>query len=398
MGLLNPRILGLLVLAAVIFVAMTLWVGPLEGLVLVVGLVLIGATAYIPNRWIRVAGCIYLTLVLLVLGRHTLGPAGAVILTAAVVALAWLFLPPRVHRRVAFMIPSLVLLIFFTTILMYEAPGSPFASEKVADEEAIEQQMKKFRVAKTPLGFFGWFMQGIIEDGSMGLSVKVQGRTVNELLLPALPVSMSLGLLALVFAVTIGLGLGIRAGLKPNSAADYTSMGLAIVGISLPNFVIGAGFLILFALNLGWLPVAGWGSYGNLILPALTLALPYAAYIARLARTGTIEVMQQDFVRTARAKGLSEREVILKHALKGAILPVVTFLGPAAAGILTGSFVVETLFGIPGMGQWVVNSAINRDYSVVLGTAIIYFTIVTFFNLLVDLAYAWLDPRVREDL
>jgi len=209
---------------------------------------------------------------------------------------------------------------------------------------------------------------------------------------------MCLGLLALTIACALGLFLGIRAGLRPNSIADYSSMGLAMVGISLPNFVIGAGLLVIFSYWLNWLPVAGWGSYGHLVLPSLTLALPYAAYIARLARNGTIEVMQQDFVRTARAKGLSERAVILKHAFKGAILPVVSFLGPAAAGIFTGSFVVETLFAVPGMGQWFVKGATGRDYSVVLGTAIIYFTIITLFNLLVDFAYAWLDPRVREAL
>ena len=374
------------------------WAGPIEAVMLFVGMAVVVGTAFVPVFWVRVLGCVYLGAVLLIMSRHAWGLGGAVVFAGVVVVLAWLYLPARVHRRIAFTIPSLVMLIFFTTILMYKAPGSPFASEKKADDAAIEQQMKQFRVAKTPRGFFAWYMQGLIVDGSMGYSVKVQGRTVNEVLLPALPVSMSLGLLALIFATSIGLGLGIRAGLKPNSVADYSSMGLAMVGISLPNFVIGAIFLIIFALNLGWLPVAGWGSYWNLLLPALTLALPYAAYIARLARGGTIEVMQQDFVRTARAKGLSEGEVVLKHAFKGAILPVVSFLGPAAAGILTGSFVVETLFGIPGMGQWFVNSAINRDYSVVLGTAIIYFTIVTLFNLLVDFAYAWLDPRVREDL
>jgi oligopeptide transport system permease protein len=200
----------------------------------------------------------------------------------------------------------------------------------------------------------------------------------------------------LVLSVAIGLLLGVRAGLRPNSWADHSSMGLAMVGISLPNFVIGAGLLIVFSLQLGWFPVAGWGSYGHLMLPALTLALPHAAYIARLARNGTIEVMQQDFIRTARAKGLPEHDVILRHALKGAILPAVSYLGPAAAGIMTGSFVVEVLFGIPGMGQWFVKSAINRDYSLVLGTAIVYFTLITLFNLLVDVAYAWLDPRLRS--
>jgi oligopeptide transport system permease protein len=156
--------------------------------------------------------------------------------------------------------------------------------------------------------------------------------------------------------------------------------------------------MILFSLVLGLLPVAGWGGYRHLLMPSLTLALPYAAYIARLARSGTIEVMQQDFIRTARAKGLPESAVVLRHALRGAILPVVSFLGPAAAGIMTGSFVVETLFGVPGMGQWFVKGAINRDYSVVLGTAIVYTALVTSFNLVVDLAYAWLDPRVRGQL
>jgi oligopeptide transport system permease protein len=175
-------------------------------------------------------------------------------------------------------------------------------------------------------------------------------------------------------------------------------MGLAMVGISLPSFVIGAALMIVFSLRLGLLPVAGWGGYRHLLMPALTLALPYAAYIARLARSGTIEVMQQDFVRTARAKGLSERQIVLRHVLRGALMPVVSFLGPAAAGIMTGSFVVETLFGVPGVGQWFVKSAVNRDYSVVLGTALVYATLVTAFNLVVDLAYAWLDPRVRSQL
>jgi oligopeptide transport system permease protein len=211
-----------------------------------------------------------------------------------------------------------------------------------------------------------------------------------------LPVSISLVLLALALAAAIGLVLGIRAGLRPNSSADYASMGLAMVGLSLPNFVIGAVLIIVFALELGWLPVMGWGGYGEIVMPAITLALPYAAYIARLARSGTIEVMQQDFIRTARAKGVPEVAIVLRHALRGAILPVVSFLGPAAAGIMTGSFVVETLFGVPGVGQWFVKGAINRDYFIVLGTALVYATLVTVFNLVVDFAYAWLDPRVRR--
>jgi oligopeptide transport system permease protein len=174
-------------------------------------------------------------------------------------------------------------------------------------------------------------------------------------------------------------------------------MGLALAGISLPSFVIGAGLMVLFALELGWLPVAGFEGPRHLVLPAITLAAPYAAYVARLSRAGLLEVLQQDFVRTARAKGLPERAVVLDHALRGALVPVVAFLAPAAAGILTGSFVVETLFGVPGMGQWFVKGAVNRDYAVVLGTALFYAALVAAANLGSDLLAAWLDPRVRDE-
>jgi oligopeptide transport system permease protein len=278
---------------------------------------------------------------------------------------------------------------------MYLAPGNPFAAENAASPQVEAALRAQYGVPEDALAFFRIYMQRLIVDGSLGPSIKVQGRTVEALILPALPISLALGGLALTLAVLIGLVLGINAGLRPNSSADYGSMGLAMVGISLPNFVIGALLAIVFALKLELVPVAGWGSFRHLILPTITLALPYAAYVARLARSGTIEVMQQDFIRTARAKGLPEHRIVLAHALRGAIMPVVSYLGPAAAGILTGSFVVESLFGIPGMGQWFVKGAINRDYSVVLGTAIIYASLVTVFNLLVDLAYAWLDPRLR---
>ena len=392
------RLLLLLSPLLVVVLVIGLAVGWGEALLVGCALLLIGATAWYPPWLARLAGSAWLAALLLVFTHLPLGLGYAIPLTLIVSVLAWRFLPERALRRIAFTVPMLVFLVFVVTVLMYMAPGSPFDSEKAASMQVQEAQREKFGVAETPLGYFGLYMERLILKGSMGDSIKVQGRTVMELLLPALPVSMTLGLLALVFAVGIGLVFGIRAGLRPNSVADYSSMGLAMIGISLPNFVIGAILLIIFALWLKWLPVAGWGGFSNLILPAITLALPYAAYIARLARGGTIEVMQQDFVVTARAKGLSEREVVLKHALKGAILPVVSFLGPAAAGIFTGSFVVEHLFSIPGMGQWFVRGATGRDYAVVLGTALIYFTIITLFNLLVDLAYAWLDPRVREDL
>ncbi len=384
--------------AALVLIAIGLRVGWKEAGVFLVGGAFIASMLWYPPGLMRVVGSLLLAFFLYVFLQTIAGPAVGVVIALLIGALAWRFLPNRVHRRIGFMVPSMVLLIFTTTVLMYEAPGSPFAQEKQTTQQALEAQAKKFKIEEDAYSFFMTYMKGLLAEGTMGLAVKVQGRTVEQLLLPALPVSMSLGLLALVIAVVLGLVLGIRAGVRPNSWADYSSMGLAMVGISLPNFVIGACLLIFFSHKLQWLPVAGWGSYKHLILPAITLALPYAAYIARLARNGTIEVMQQDYIRTARAKGLSERVVVLKHALKGAILPVVSFLGPAAAGIFTGSFVIETLFAVPGMGQWFVKSALGRDYSVVLGTAIIYFTIITLFNLLVDFAYAWLDPRVREEL
>jgi oligopeptide transport system permease protein len=278
---------------------------------------------------------------------------------------------------------------------MYLAPGNPFAEERVATPEVEAALRQQYGVPTDAFDFFRVYIWRLVEEGSLGPSIKVQGRTVEALLLPALPVSLALGTLSLCLAVAVGLALGVGAGLRPGSASDSASMTLAMLGISLPNFVIGALLVLVFALRLKLLPVAGWGSFRHLILPAITLALPYTAVVARLARNGTIEVMQQDFIRTARAKGVPEHRVVLGHALRGALMPVVSFLGPAAAGILTGSFVVESLFGIPGMGQWFVRGAINRDYSVVLGTAIIYASLVTVFNLLVDLAYAWLDPRLR---
>lgn len=370
----------------------------IEALALIFGFAALASTAWLGPRSARIVAPILLAGLLFVGGRAAWGTAVGGSLAIVGSALAFRFAPLRVLRRIAFLVPSLVLLIFTTTLLMYRAPGNPFAAEKVASPEVEAALRAHYGVPANATEFFMIYMRRLLFEGTLGPSIKVSGRSVEALIGPALPVSIALGLLALVFACAIGLTLGVRAGLRPNSAADYSSMALALLGISLPNFVIGALLIILFSLGLGWLPVAGWGSYQHLLMPAFTLALPYAAYIARLARGGTIEVMQQDFIRTARAKGLPHKIIVLKHALKGALLPVVSFLGPAAAGIMTGSFVVETLFGVPGMGQWFVKGAVNRDYSVVLGTAIVYTTLVTCFNLVVDLAYAWLDPRVRGTL
>jgi oligopeptide transport system permease protein len=346
---------------------------------------------------VRHLGALLFGLLVLVLLRPWVGSGIAAPLAASVALALWRWAPLQVLRRVSFAVPSLLLLIFLTTLLMYLAPGNPFAEERVATPEVEALLRAQYGVPDSALEFFGVYMRRLLQEGSLGPSIKVQGRTVEALLLPALPVSLALGTLSLALAVAVGLALGIGAGLRPGSMLDVGSMTLAMLGISLPNFVIGALLVLIFALGWKLVPVAGWGSFRHLVLPVITLALPYIAIVARLARSGMIEVMQLDFIRTARAKGMPEHRVVLGHALRGVLMPVVSFLGPAAAGILTGSFVVESLFGIPGMGQWFVRGAINRDYSVVLGTAIIYASLVTVFNLLVDLAYAWLDPRLRGD-
>lgn len=345
---------------------------------------------------VRNLGALLFGLVALVLLRPWVGSVLAAALAFTCALALWRWAPLSVLRRVSFALPSLLFLIFLTSLLMYLAPGNPFAEERAAAPEVEAALRARYGVPDSALEFFRVYMLRLIQEGSLGPSIKVQGRTVEALLLPALPVSLALGTLSLCVAVAVGLALGIGAGLRPGSALDSASMTVAMLGISLPNFVIGALLVLVFALRLKLLPVAGWGSFRHLVLPVITLALPYIAIVARLARNGMIEVMQLDFIRTARAKGVPEHRVVLGHALRGALMPVVSFLGPAAAGILTGSFVVESLFGIPGMGQWFVRGAINRDYSVVLGTAIIYACLVTVFNLLVDLAYAWLDPRLRS--
>jgi len=298
--------------------------------------------------------------------------------------------------RLAVMVPSLIIAIVLATFLMRLAPGSPFASEKKVDPEIEKQLMKKWGQDESSWGWLRNYLEDLVLRGDLGPSYKVQGKTVAQLLGPAFPVSMCLGLLALLLAVAIGLPAGFLAGLRQNTTWDYGSMVVALVGVSLPTFVIGTAFLFFLVFTWDVLPVGGWGTVRQLFLPAVTLALPFAAYIARLSRAGVLEVIHEDYIKTARAKGLPRREVVGKHLVRGAVLPVVSYLGPAAASILTGSFVIEKLFRIPGVGSYFVASAINRDYTLVLGTVIIYFTLLSVFNLMVDVSYALLDPRVRD--
>ena len=296
--------------------------------------------------------------------------------------------------RIASLVPVLIILIVVSTFMMRFAKGSPFASEKTMDPEMQKRIEKKWGLDETGWVYIWEYFKGL-PKGDLGWSYKVQGKTVNELLAPAFPVSITLGLLAFWLALAVGLPAGFIAGLRQNTGWDYASMGIALIGISLPTFVIGSALLLALVFKLDVLPVGGWGTVKQLLLPAITLSAPFAAYIARLARAGILEVIHEDYIRTARAKGLPKGEIVLKHMIRGAILPVVSYLGPAMAAILTGSFVVEQLFRIPGMGTYFVTSAINRDYMVMLGVLIIYSTLIMLCNLAADITRAMIDPRVR---
>ena len=235
-----------------------------------------------------------------------------------------------------------------------------------------------------------------IAQGDFGPSFQYHDYSVTELIATGFPVSALLGGLGLVLALLVGVGAGTFAATRQNSKSDHVTMALAMTGISIPNFVVAPLLVLLFAVTLKWLPAGGWNNAhpANLVMPVIALALPQIAYIARLMRGSMLEVLRAPYIRTARAKGLSERLVIFRHALKPALLPVVSYLGPTAAAILTGSVVVEQIFGLPGIGRYFVQGALNRDYTLVLGVVVFYGALIILFNLLVDLFYAWLDPKV----
>ncbi len=236
-----------------------------------------------------------------------------------------------------------------------------------------------------------------LAHGELAPPSNTRGRSVNELIAAGLPVTAELGLYALLVALCIGGIAGVVASLKPNTAQDYIPMSAAMIGICMPSFLLGPLLVLVFGIYLDWLPVSGWGDIpGDKILPSITLGAGYAAYIARLSRAGMLEVMSQDYIRTARAKGLPEWQVVTRHALRGGLIPVVAFLGPAFAGLLSGSFVVETIFQIPGLGRFYVQAAFNRDYTMILGTTVFLSTLIVLFNLLSDILAAWMNPRLRS--
>jgi oligopeptide transport system permease protein len=282
-----------------------------------------------------------------------------------------------------------------TFFMVRLAPGDPFTSEKQIPEEIRANIQARYGFDQ-PLGKQYLRQLGQWLRGDLGPSYKHPDRTVNQIIADHFPVSLELGLWALLVALAVGIPAGVLAALKHNSCWDYLPMSCAMIGICLPTFVMGPILALVFGLKLGWFNPAGWDGPGSRVLPALTLGLYFGAYIARLARSGMLEILSKDFIRTARAKGLPEWRVVCTHALRGGLLPVLTYLGPACAGLITGSFVVEQVFWVPGLGRYFVNAAFDRDYTVVMGTVLFYAVLIVTLNLVVDLLHAMLDPRVRD--
>ncbi len=327
-------------------------------------------------------------------------------------------------RRLAFLPITLLLIYTITLALAWAVPGNPLENpDKRPKPEVIAQMNKQYNLDSFPKFYISYldratgvhyardWMSGRLADDTaraaqagfppparpvfdFGPSLQYDDLTVNEIIGSSLPVSMTLGIAAIFIAVVVGTTVGIIGATKPNSMADHASLVVAMVGISLPSFVIGTAALLVFSVWLGWFPVAQWGTVRSMVLPSVTLSLPFTAYIARLTRMGMIDVLGADFIRTARAKGASERSVLLKHALKNAFLPVLSFLGPATAMAMTGSFVIERVFTVPGIGQHFVNAVQNKDLSLIMGVVLVFATMLIVFNLAVDVLYRWIDPRI----
>jgi len=292
------------------------------------------------------------------------------------------------------MIPTLWVIATLAFFLVHAAPGGPFQSERDIPAQAKAQLLHEYGLDQPLHVQYGRFLANAARL-DFGPSYKFPARQVREIIGEALPVSAELGGWALLLALCLGVPIGVFAALKQNTGLDYASMGVALAGVSIPNFVLGPVLVLGFSLTLYLLPPALWQGPQSRVLPVVTLSTAYVAYIARLTRAGMLEILRQDYIRTARAKGLSERVVVTKHALKLGILPVVSYLGPAAARILMGSVVVESVFQVPGLGRYLVNAAFNRDYTLVMGEVLFYAGFLLVLNLLVDVAYTWLDPRVE---
>jgi len=292
-------------------------------------------------------------------------------------------------------IPTLWVIATLTFFMTRFAPGGPFDSEKAIPQEIKAKLESHFGLDRPLFEQYLMYLSNLLQ-GDLGPSFKYPEWDVSELIATAFPVSLTLGVMSLLIALCLGIPVGMVAALRRNSWMDYLPMSLSMVGICLPTFVLGPLLIFALSTNLGVFPPLGWYGPDDWILPSLTLGLFYGAYIARLTRAGMLETLQLDYIRTARAKGASSWRILTKHAAKGGLLPVVTFLGPAFAGLITGSFVIESIFFIPGLGKFFVTAAFNRDYTMVLGTVLFYASLIIFLNLMVDVLQAWLDPKARQ--
>ncbi len=307
-----------------------------------------------------------------------------------------------VGKRLMIAVPTLLVIVTLAFFMMRLAPGSPFSAEGRQSPQALAALEAQYGLDKPMWQQYTSYLGGVLQ-GDFGPSLKTKDKTVAEMIGDGLPISMTLGFSAMLIALIVGGAIGIFAGLKQNTAADYGAMGFAMVGISIPNYVTGPILALIFGVWLAWLPPGGLDFYtghmtvATMTLPVLTLSLPYIAIISRLMRASMIETLRSNHIRTARGKGLSEREVIFRHALPQALLPLISFVGPATAGVVTGSLVIERIFTLPGVGSYFVQGALDRDFTLVMGVVILFATLIILLNLIADILYAVLDPKVRYE-
>ncbi len=299
-------------------------------------------------------------------------------------------------QRILWIVPVLLAVVVITFALMHLVPGGPWDRAKRLPPQALENIDREYELDRPVWEQFGRYIFGLAQ-GDLGVSFRSRNRPVSDVLVSGIRVSATLGVLALAVSVTVGVGLGVASALRRNSVVDYAAVAFATVGASVPSFILGMLLLVLFSAQLHWLPSGGWGSPQQAVMPILALSALPAAYIARITRASMLDVLQQDYVRTARAKGLREQVVALRHMLRNALIPVLTVIGPVAAMLVTGSFIVEHLFAIPGVGRTFVTSISGRDYGVIMGVTLFYAFVVVSANLIVDVLYAVVDPRIRYE-
>jgi oligopeptide transport system permease protein len=302
-----------------------------------------------------------------------------------------------IFRRLLGMIPTLLIIITLSFFIVRIAPGGPFDGERALPEAVKANIEAKYHLDEPVLQQYGRYLFDVVR-GDLGPSYKYKDNDVNYYIFTSLPNSAVLGSIAIILALSFGILFGVLAALYQNTWIDYLTMGVAVIGISVPLFVIGPVLQLVFAMNLGWFPTSGWYSTGegwtSVVLPALSLSFAYFATIARLTRSSMLDTLRSDYIRTAKAKGMKNSTIIIKHAMKGALLPVVSYLGPAFAGVITGSIVIEQVFRVPGIGKFFIQSSFNRDYTLIIGVVIVFSVILVIMNFLVDIVYALLDPRI----